>query len=98
MGMPMRKQTSMVASRMKISMLRLLPGSVERHSFGSARQRIRGRPEENALDDEQQQADSTDRNRQVGDADRQEREIRDGIVPGHFDQPAAPADHEGRDQ
>ena len=34
----------------------------------------------------------------ISDADRQERKIGDGIVPGHLHKPAAPDDHEDRDQ
>src|ERR1700687_285025 len=93
MGMPMRKQISMVASRMKISM-DCLSRSVEWRNFGGVRPRIGRGPKENPLDNEEQQANPADRNRQIGDADRQERKIRDGVVPGHVDQSAAPPVHE----
>src|SRR6266480_4719805 len=97
MGMPIKKHTSMVASRVKISMV-CLAGSVERCDFEVVSYRIGGRAEKNTLDDEEQQAHAADRNCQVGDADRQERKVRDGVVPGHFDKPAAPDDHEERNQ
>ena len=54
--------------------------------------------EEYPLDDEEQETDAADRDRQIGDADRKEREVGDRVVPGHFDQPLAPDDHEQRDQ
>src|ERR1700692_1926629 len=95
--MPMRKHTSMVASRMKISM-DVPMRSVERRDVVVVQQQIGWRSESDPLDDEKQQANAADRNRQIGDADREERKIRDRVVPGYLDQPLAPHDHEDRDQ
>src|SRR6516162_7916705 len=98
--MPMTKQVSMVASRTKISMCR--PSSLERRGFAACLAMLRDgvirRAEENPLDDEEQEADAADGNRQIGNADRQEGEIGDRVVPGHLDQPFAPHDHEECDQ
>src|SRR4029077_10234003 len=93
--MPIRKQTSIVARRMKISMM--APRSVD-WDFPVLTDRVRRNAEEYPLDDEEQQAHPADRNRQVSDANRQEQKIGDRIVPGYFDQPAAPDDHEDRNQ
>src|ERR1700761_4190055 len=96
--MPIRKQKIMVASRTKMSMARSLSRSVERHGFAMRWNRIGRRAEPDPFDDEQQETDAADRNRQGGDADRQEREVRDGVVPGQLDQAFAPDDHEQRNQ
>src|SRR6266852_3171445 len=93
--MPIKKQIAMVASRMKMSMISL---SLERSGFRMMRDRIGRQSQEDPLDNEEQKARPADRDRQIGDADRQERKIGDGVVPGHLDQPLAPDDHEGRDQ
>jgi hypothetical protein len=60
--------------------------------------RISWRAQEDALDDEEQEARAADRDRQIGDADREEGEVGDGVVPGHLDQFLAPYGHEARDQ
>jgi hypothetical protein len=46
------------------------------------------------LDDEEQGNDTADRDRQIGHADRQLRELRDRLMPGGSDEPGAPDDHE----
>ena len=94
--MPIRKQITMVPSRMKMSMLSAVQS--KETSSRCCADRVDWRTEEHAFDDEEEEADAADRDRQVGDADRQEREIGDGVVPGHLDQPLAVDDHEQRDQ
>src|ERR1700753_2464845 len=107
--MPIRKQKIMVASRMKISMVRFPQSLFERRGFADVggavrvdtvmrRNRIGRGAKPDALDDEQEKANAADRNRQIGNADRQERESRKRVVPGHFDEAFAPHDHEERDQ
>src|SRR6266481_4875351 len=94
--MPITKQTSIVPSRMRMSIGLSFSRSFERRGFRVLRKRIGWEPKENALDDEQQQAGTADRDRQIGEPDRQEREIGNGVVPGDFDEPLASDDHEDR--
>src|ERR1700733_11724834 len=102
--MPIRKQTIMVARRMKISMARFLQPLLERRGFAMGGEAFMRRDwigrgaEPYPLDDEQQQAHAADWNRQICDAHRQEGEVRDRVVPGHLDQTLAPYDHEKRNQ
>src|SRR6202142_3257343 len=96
--MPIRKQASMVASRTKISMSASSVGLLERGGCGVLSDRMGRCPEKNPFDDEKQQANAADRDRQIGDAYRQEGKIPDRIMPGHFDKPLPPDDHEYRNQ
>src|SRR4029077_4718028 len=98
MGMPMTKQIAIVASRMKMSIGLPFTGSLERRGFRMLWYGLGRAPEKDAFDDEEQEKDPADRYRQIGDADREERKIGDAVVPGPFDQPLAPDDHEDRDQ
>jgi len=57
-GMPIRKHTSIVASRMKISMR--VPFRIVDRDFPVLSKRVRRRAKENPLDDEEQKANPAD--------------------------------------
>src|SRR5437660_571221 len=58
---------------------------------------LRWGADQQALCDEQQGDRAPDRDRQVGDADRPERELGDHLLPGRRDQPPTPDHHEQGD-
>src|SRR5262249_6650522 len=96
--MPMTKQASMVARRMKISIVLPSPALLECCGGMFGTRRPWRRSDSEPFENKQQEDRTADRDRQGGYANRQRGKIRDRILPGCRDELDAPIDHEQRDQ
>ena len=83
---PMRTRTSMGAAPPSYSVASVLVVSI----VGSWNTLWRPHP----LDHEQHDQQAADRHRQIGDADRDDRELGDALIPGGLDELDAPPEHE----
>src|SRR5882762_11219862 len=94
--MPMNMKTRNATKRIKASTdQRVMSLGLRRVAEGVRALRRLAEPQ--ALDAEKKRDGAGDRNRQVGDPDRELREFGDGVLPGRLHQQHAPADHEQGD-